>query len=59
MLSPTFNLGLLDRARKRVVQWEREISEKKNHTYHPCLRAGATRLHRGVCLHAFAYGLET
>lgn len=29
-----------------------KISEKKNHTYHPRLRAGATRLHKGACPHA-------
>lgn len=29
---------------------------KENHTYHPRLRAGVTRQHRGACLHAFASG---
>nr|DAO94541.1 MAG TPA: hypothetical protein [Caudoviricetes sp.] len=34
----------------------REKMSKENHTYHPRLRAGVTRQHRGVCLHAFASG---
>nr|DAE03231.1 MAG TPA: hypothetical protein [Siphoviridae sp. ct2kB26] len=35
-----------------MVQWEGKMS-KENHRTHPCLRAGVTRQHRGVCLRAW------
>nr|DAE15409.1 MAG TPA: hypothetical protein [Siphoviridae sp. ctdcr45] len=34
-----------------MVQWKEKMS-KENHTYHPRLRAGATRLHKGACPYA-------